>query len=373
MCNLRLFKILFICLGMHSMLIFAMEEANKDESTSLEKTLSALETAVEKAGEHIAATQQARTKEEEKSKGIQTATVTPVQLVVQPIVKPEVQPQPQKINKAAQDQLIKAILDGSVEGVKKAISAGADVNKVESDGKTPLWQALLLGKFGLANALLESGAKTDVTYKGKTFVQAVVDVILNMRGFFKSTNIDPLILKTFSFLVAHGVDFSGVKFVGYGLNQNSTIADMIVKLLINERRNLRDINPQMTADFLELLQQLKLHGYNKIADTIWNNVSFAWDKDLVTFCLKNGVDINQNIPTTVRNLLPMPALFFAIRQNQDHKQLNDAIENLLNAGADINLKANPDGKGMQTPLDYAESLGKTGAIRILMQRGAKNS
>jgi hypothetical protein len=191
----------------------ATAQKAKDEKTSLEKTLSALETAVQKAGEYIAETQQARTKEEEKSKAIQTAVVTPVQPVVQPIVKPEVQsqPKPQAVNKAAQDQLSKAIVDVSVDEVKKAISAGADVNKVESDGKTPIWQAVLLGKFGIVNALLESGTRTDVTYKGKTFVQAVVDVINNMRyGSFKWANTDPLILKTFSILAVNGVDFSGV-------------------------------------------------------------------------------------------------------------------------------------------------------------------
>jgi len=358
MCNLKLFKILFVSLGMYSMLSFALEVPNKNESSSLEETLSALETAVQKAGEHIAATQQARTAEEEKSKGIQTVTVTPIQPIVQPIVKREVQSQPQEINKAAQDQLIKAILDGSVDEIKKAISAGADVNNVESDGKTPIWQALLLGKFGLVNALLESGAKTDVKYRDKTFVQAVVDVLNNMgSGTLRSNNIDPLIIKTLSLLVAKGVDFSVVK-----ITKGSTIADMIVQLSFGN----------VSADLLELMQQLALHGYPKIADKIWI-AGFEWNKDLITFCLKNGIDVNQNIPTGAYNLSPMPMLFFAIRQNNNSKIANDGIENLLNAGADINLQANPDGKGMQTPLDYAESLGKTGAIRVLMQRGAKTA
>jgi hypothetical protein len=368
-CNFKLFKVLVIILLTCPMFGSAMEVPNKDERTSLEKTLSALETAAQKAGEHIAATQQARTKDEEKSKGIQTATVTPVQPAVQPIVKPEVQ-----------SQLIKAILDSSVEEVKKAINAGADVNNVESNGKTPLWQALLLGKFGIVNALIESGAKTDVTYRDKTIAQAVVDVIYNMHAHgFKATNTDPLLLKTLSLLVAKGVDFSAVKIARFGLLQSPTLADIVVQSLLlsgeynNPNIKPQDINPQIRADFLELIQQLKLHGYNTIIDKIWNDENFNWTKDLITFCLKNGVDINQNIPIKKPNLSPMPALFFAIWKNQDREVFNDAIENLLDAGADINLKANPDGKGMQTPLDYAESLGKPNVIRILMQRGAKNS
>ncbi len=297
-----------------------------------------------------------RTKEEEKSKGIQTTTITPIQPTTQPTVNPEIQ-----------SQLMKAILDGSIEGAKKAISAGADINNVESDGKTPLWQALLLGKFGIVNALLESGAKTDIPYKGKSVAQAVVDVFNNMQGSYRSTNTDPLILKTMSSLVAKGVDFAGVKILNNG-SKVPTIADMIQK---NGLEIIR--SSQIRADFFELIQQLKLHGYDKIIDKIWNNGSYEWDKNVITFCLKNGIDINQNITTEVRNLSPMPALFFAIWMNNNSKVANDGIENLLNAGADINLKANPDGKDMQTPLDYAESLGKTGAIRILMQRGAKTS
>ena len=111
-----------------------------------------------------------RTKEEEKSKGIQTTTITPIQPTTQPTVNPEIQ-----------SQLMKAILDGSIEGAKKAISAGADINNVESDGKTPLWQALLLGKFGIVNALLESGAKTDIPYKGKKY-----GLVLDVGGYKKN-------------------------------------------------------------------------------------------------------------------------------------------------------------------------------------------
>ncbi len=60
MCNVKLLKTLFACLGIYSTLIFATEIPNKNKKTSLEETLSALEKAAQKAGEHIAKTQQTR-------------------------------------------------------------------------------------------------------------------------------------------------------------------------------------------------------------------------------------------------------------------------------------------------------------------------
>ena len=62
----------------------------------------------------------------------------------------------------------------------------------------------------------------------------------------------------------------------------------------------------------------------------------------------------------------MPVFFIAIRLTTPQ-----AIESLLDASANMDFQADPDGKGMQTPLDWALSLGSYESIRILMQRGAK--
>lgn len=70
----------------------------------------------------------------------------------------------------------------------------------------------------------------------------------------------------------------------------------------------------------------------------------------------------------VNSLLPMPALFIAILNDDENE-----IQHLLEAGADMNQLANPDGKGMQMPLDWAAVNGKHNAMRILIRRGAKIS
>lgn len=57
-----------------------------------------------------------------------------------------------------QDNLFAAIVRNSAVEVQRAISAGADVNKLK-EGKTPLAWALTLGMFEAAACLLQNGAR----------------------------------------------------------------------------------------------------------------------------------------------------------------------------------------------------------------------
>lgn len=259
-------------------------------------------------------------------------------------------------NKAAQEQLINAILNGKLDEVKRAISAGADVHIPDHEGKTPVWLALLMGKFDIVVELLELSAKSDAIYRDRTFIQAVID---------KLRPNDPFAIKCLSLLLLNGADFSQIK-------QNMTDFSFNI---IKQSFSHVSRESQLIFNTLELIQQLINHNY-KIVDKIWGSGEWRLyqNKDLIEICLKNGVNINQNVNNFMSNSLvkskffPMPALFVAINWGSAQ-----AIENLLNAGADMNQLVDPDGKGMKTPLDWALSNAKSDAIRILMQRGAKTA
>ena len=243
-----------------------------------------------------------------------------------------------------QNQLTQAILKGSLDEVKKAINEGADINYVDSDGKTPVWFALLLEDWDIVNELLELGAKYDVVYRGNTYVQVVIDKALNKN--------DSRIDKCLTLLFLDGVHIPYASKFSF----NVDVLRMLRQIMILEKR-----------------QELASRKYGMV-HKLWNvgDWYLYQNKDMIEFCLKHGVDINQNINNFKLNVFshskfhPMPALFIAIKWGT-----KEAIENLLDAGANINLLANPDGKGMQTPLDWALSNGSSNAIRILMQHNAK--
>ncbi len=272
-----------------------------------------------------------------------------------PLANPPAAISQEKLNQ----QLTDAILAGSVDEVKKAIAAGADINYMDHDGKTPAWLALLIGKFDIVLQLLEFGAKGDVTYRGNTFAEAILD---------KASRSNSIAVKCMALLVLNGVDFSNVKKGG------TDITDFVIGSL---EKGLSGSVNQLKSNALELVQQLINHGY-KIIDKMWDrgDIDLYSYRDIIALCLKNGININQSVnnmgnmhhimPLSNYKLLPMPALFIAIRLTTPQ-----AIESLLDAGANMDFPADPDGKGMQTPLDWALSNGSSEAIRILMKRGAK--
>ncbi len=58
-------------------------------------------------------------------------------------------------------KLIEGILRDDIEGMRKAIASGADLNEINS-GMTPLLWAILGGYFDAVKLLLESGADPNV-------------------------------------------------------------------------------------------------------------------------------------------------------------------------------------------------------------------
>lgn len=304
----------------------------------------------------------------------------------------------------SQDKLNQQLTDGilavSVDDVKKAVSAGADINYVDHDGKTPVWLALLLNRFDIIFELLQHGAKIDAVYRSRTFVQAMLD---------EADNRNAPTIKCLALLVTNGVDFSVLKIKGMHIEAFTIGA---LNRGIQQASHAPHAENSLLVNSLDLAKQLIAHGYKKIIDYMWGPSATSYlSPAVIDLCMKNGIDINQPIVVGRHGSQDeyLPPLFNAIKDKRggiravqnllnaganpnitfnaygDYKpnalqtplifdiQINGggSIEALLKAGADINLVANPEGNETQTALDYAIANKKSEAIRILMQRGAK--
>jgi ankyrin repeat protein len=278
---------------------------------------------------------------------------------------------------SADRYLLEAITQNDLSKVKQAIRAGADVNGLTAQGSPLIWSVLNRGNIEIVLMLIKSGAKA-IDYNGKSFAQAVLNKAISslsqpgvmMNGMAPQL---PFALECLSLLLSNGVDFTNVVSDVYeGKGQDIVkFALNLCETLIRSPNSRNKLEKSVSkANILELVQQLKNRGY-AIIEKLWNkgDVRFYEDKDWVKLCLKNGININQNISVPIVNSSHVePALFIAIGSDWVR-----AIETLLDAGANINQLADPDGKGMQTPLDWAFANQKTEAIDILLARGAKTS
>jgi len=261
--------------------------------------------------------------------------------------------QAQQQNNKAQEMLQKAILNNSEKEIKEAIQAGADVNKADVDGKTPIWLALLTKHYESVVLLIESGAEITLEYRGKNFVQ----LFLN-----NGATSNPYYIKCLALLVANNIDFS---------KTTKNITDYVSNIVINSpniTRHKTETAKLYMQNIFELIQQFADHKYDVI-NKIWNsgNLSVYKDKDLIALCLKYGIDLNKSVTIINRTLIShMPPLFIAVSSDNV-----TALSALLDAGADINILADPAGKGMETPLSWALETARPNAIKFLMSRGAK--
>ena len=57
--------------------------------------------------------------------------------------------------------LLQMCVNGDVDAARLVLDNGAEVNRAEEDGRTPLWQACYEGQVDAARLLLERGAEVD--------------------------------------------------------------------------------------------------------------------------------------------------------------------------------------------------------------------
>lgn len=279
--------------------------------------------------------------------------------------------------------LIEAEEKNDLAKAKQAISAGADMNGLTTYGVPFIWSSLIRGNFDMVLTLLKSGAKV-VDYNGKSFAQAVLNKAISL---YRNPNPQlSFVTECLSLLVANGINFSNVVSDAYdGKGQDiAAFAINLCERLVTSRAD-HDVYVSK-AIVLELVQQLTNHGYS-IVEKLWNKGGdnrLYQDKDWVGICLKNGVDMNQNIIVHMQQIWmrsgepfsgptpksSVPALFIAVIRGDQ-----EALQVLLDAGANINQLVDPDGKGMQTPLDWAlaHQSSHRNTIDFLLKYGAKTS
>ncbi len=298
----------------------------------------------------------------------------------------------------AQEMLYRAILNDSAENIMQATDAGADVN-LEINNKSPLMIATLLRKITAFEALLNAGANANI--EAKKLVEITVKLgnfrpvrILLERGVIEPQFylldpqkpghgiglITPAIMigdvRSAIYLLDRGIGFSGR---GFDNRWNKTIIDEIFCLLNRQVANA-DIPIEL---ILELIQKIINHGY--ITDNIWYwglnghetwilaNRNLIYQRtEILELFLRNGANPNHVIDINMPHrssggIWTWTPLLRAIKAGE-----RVAVQVLLNAGADINLKANPiSSQGSFTPLAFAVECGNAEIVELLVERGAE--
>lgn len=268
-----------------------------------------------------------------------------------------------------QDMLHKAILNNSIEEMRQAINAGADVNR-QHNGKSPLFWAVILKRSNTIEYLLECGAKDDVSIIQHAVNQQDIKSAVLIA---KSCNFNLDAVYAGDTLIRHAsnaIDFeSALILLKSGANpdlrsdkpmKGGSMLGLAVNIIVNKSW------PQKTIDSaFELIQEILNRGYdvNNLWQLEFNNMGVR-DLEIIKFMKKNGVDVNHQV---IRNGYAgsWTPLFLAIRSHDKAK-----IKLLLDYGADINQKAEPD--GIHTPFSFALASGThTEIIELLIQRGAK--
>lgn len=271
--------------------------------------------------------------------------------------------------KSAQEMLHQAIFDNSAEGIKKAVTAGADVN-LYRDGKSPLLWAVLLKRTNAVAALLECDA--DVKCEDN-----LVIISLKLRD-----------VKSALLLVKKGADFLTCDENDTGHPNDPKIIPMHYALELlkkNEQLNIllefiqEMLNQGFRTKYLEpFAASMKgyLHKHTFEQERISRAMSGAQgfvdaiERILWEYAIKNS-ESSVNLKDFIKRganpnhgIGSGSPLKLAI---QEDKKI--AIKVLLDAGADINTEILVHNI-KHTPLSYALSLGKSDIVEILVSYGA---
>ena len=276
--------------------------------------------------------------------------------------------------------LYEAILKDSIGAVSDAIQAGADINQVK-DGKTLLEWAVLYKRPNAIKILLQNGATAtnnmfQQALKQNDIKSAVLLAIncganleaIYSNGYKNCTLLqhvaNKLDLELVLLLIKNGASFSGYTTVNYPGWGDRTLMGITIS-------HCGEMNLA-----LELIQKFIDSGY-KVND-IWHGdvASYpAWlyqNLKALELLIENGLNPNQIIPTKGYEISTWTPLFQAIDCG-----CKQAVKMLLDAGANINQKANPYPNqpplcpnGPLTPLSFAINKGFVEIAELLRERGA---
>ena len=262
----------------------------------------------------------------------------------------------------SQQLLYQAIINDSAEEILDAIINGAEIDLEEIDGRTPLLIAVLTQKPIAILTLLDLGADGTILYEGRSLLYHVKDV------------------KSAIALVDAGADFLWVD----DMNNNALekafwLIDM-------------PVFPESPEDGLRLIEKLIDKGYpinnnrsnhrnyeKNALFSLFTNHHVHQKKELrkaLDLLIKKGANVNQLICTDRSRKGTITPLMLAL-----YKGGEEAVKMLIDAGANVNQKANPrpnEHKISISPIQYAQRYVITGwgwekkgsAVELLLKYGA---
>ncbi len=230
-----------------------------------------------------------------------------------------------------QDALYKAILNDSVVEIKKAVQAGADINKRKDNKPLLLW-AILLNRYNAIAELIQLGV---------TFDDFCAQQIIKMQD-----------IKFLLLLVKQGqLNFDVQKVTG-----------VIRRSLICQKNY--DVA-------LELIKELVCHGYN--VNELWNTaIILAFYRQLegeeaIRFLITRGANPNYEAKNTSHYYTPLSLSAVDLPTKK-------IVQILIAAGADINQKIRPRGKVCSLLSSVIERCGSSKQrqeiIELLLEKGA---
>lgn len=273
----------------------------------------------------------AHPQEDNLLQAIKNNSGTEVQQVLMDIVKQN------QNDKAAESILLKAIMTGTTENIRQAVQPIIEQGK---NNISPITWAILLKKPEAVKTLIECGAKVDET---------IVDLTIKMHDFQAAL-----------MLAQSNVDLSSKM-------------DLLLQLACS---SLTSSSEKSTA--LKLIQTL-ISKKNCDSNHIWqfSCKHLYHNVEAIKLLIDNGANPNYIVcekrsdrSTQQSNLTNTP-LFRAIFWSSPA-----AVKLLLEAGADVNQTASPNGKPL-TPLTYAihyspcDANTKAKIVELLLELGAQ--
>lgn len=234
--------------------------------------------------------------------------------------------------------LYSSILNNNIEIAKLLIKAGADVEKPENHGVTPLMLACELDNIEIINVLIKAGANINLETNDKSNTALTIAYTVGSEKYEESYDVLKLLIKA-------GGDLNKAKIYGNTLLSKSIERNKIelIKILIEEGADVNKSDKYSYAPLVTALEQ--------------GNI------EIIKLLLASGADVNQ---PNKHGITPFIASI--------KKENIEIVKLLISFGADVNMSFGVDvNKSFEnggSPLLAAVKTGEIELVKILIEAGA---